>query len=205
VKLILVRHGETFWNEKQRIQGCDSDIGLNNLGIKQAESIALYLRDIDIAAITTSPLKRALDTAQMIAQYHNLSINIDNRLKEIAFGDLEGLFLPNLHTTFSKFLMRWWQRGDMEPLPEGESFGGVQTRAWKAVEAQISKNVNGITVIVSHYFVIMAIILKSLGLSVEHLMKFKLDPGSISIIEIASQESRLVTFNSVVTFPRTTI
>ncbi len=204
MKLVLVRHGETFWNEKQRVQGCDSDIGLNNLGIKQAKSIALYLRDTDIVAITSSPLKRALDTAQMIAQHHNLSVNIDNRLKEIAFGELEGLFLPNLHTTFSKFLMSWWQHGDMEPLPGGESFSGLQTRAWKAVETQISKNVNGITVIVSHYFVIMAIILKFLGLSVEHLMKFKLDLGSISIIEVASQGNRLVTFNSVFTFPHTT-
>ena len=68
MRLILVRHGQTEWNRLRRIQGI-SDQGLNETGLKQAEAIAEALKDTNVAAIYTSPLQRARDTALAIGRY----------------------------------------------------------------------------------------------------------------------------------------
>jgi hypothetical protein len=71
LKLILVRHGQTLWNREKRAQGI-SDIELSQLGRSQAECLALSLRDEKIDRIISSPLKRALQTAEMINRFHHL-------------------------------------------------------------------------------------------------------------------------------------
>jgi broad specificity phosphatase PhoE len=87
-------------------------------------------------------------------------------------------------------------------LPNGESFVELQQRAWEVVErllrkhnADSERNEGATVVIVSHYFVILVIILKALNLSPEYLTKFKVDLGGVSRLEIHGYEARLVTFN----------
>ncbi len=195
MKLILVRHGETYWNETRRVQGGDSDIGLNNTGVKQAHKLASFLKEENIAAVISSPLQRARATAEAIASYHKLPVGIDYGLKEIEVGELEGLSLSNLKTTFSQFLMQWWQGGGSQKLPGGESFVELCQRAWVAVERLLAEHKDGTVVAVSHYFVILAVILKALNLPWDYLAKFRLDTGGISILEIEDDRTRLVAFN----------
>ena len=70
-KIILARHGETEWNVAEIFRG-RIDVELNETGLKQAELLAEYLRDIKIEAVYSSPLKRALRTAQAISRYQRL-------------------------------------------------------------------------------------------------------------------------------------
>ena len=195
MKLILVRHGETYWNEERRVQGSGSDIELSKTGIKQAHKLALFLRNENIAAIISSPLKRAMNTAEAIAGQHQLFIEVDYGLKELGVGELEGLSLSNLSTTFSQFLMQWWHGGGAERLPGGESLIELQERAWATIEHSLAQHKDETVVTVSHYFVILAIILKALDLPLEYLPKFKVDTGGISTLEIEDNGTRLVTFN----------
>ena len=195
MKLILVRHGETYWNEERRVQGGGSDIELNDIGTNQARKLASFLKNENLAAIISSPLKRAMSTAEAIASHHQLPIEIDARLGELNVGELEGLSLSNLNTTFSQFLMQWWQGGGSERLPCGESLIELQKRAWATIELLPAQHKDGTVVAVSHYFVILAIILKALDLSLEYFTKFKVDPGSVSILEIENHGTRLVAFN----------
>jgi broad specificity phosphatase PhoE len=202
LKLILVRHGETRWNKDGRVQGGDSDIELNDTGLEQARRLAAFLKDEPVTAILSSPLRRATATAQSIAGRHQLSVEIDQGLKELKVGDLEGISISSLRTTFSRFLLQWWQDGEAMKLPNGESLVDLQQRAWKVIEALLERqktssdlNRDATAVVVSHYFVTLAIILKALDLPLDYFIKFRLDLGGVSILEFRDYGARLVTFN----------
>ena len=87
--IYFVRHGETDYNLKSLIQG-QLDIPLNSTGIKQAEELAIKLKDFKFDQIISSPLIRASKTAELINKYHNLKITYDNRLKEYYAGLKQG-------------------------------------------------------------------------------------------------------------------
>ena len=196
MKLILVRHGETYWNEERRVQGGGSDTELSDIGVNQVRKLAAFLKNESITAIISSPLQRAIRTAEAIASYHQLSVEIDAGLEELGVGELEGVSLSSLSTTFSQFLMRWWQGDGSERLPGGESLIELQKRAWLAIEHLLARHEDGAIVVVSHYFVILAIILKALDLPLEYFTKFKVDTGGVSILEIEDYGTRLVAFNN---------
>jgi probable phosphoglycerate mutase len=202
LKLILVRHGKTYWNEERRIQGGDSDIELNDTGLEQARKLADFLQNEPIIAILSSPLQRAMATAEVIASHHRLSVEIDQGLRELKVGELEGMSVSNLSTTFSQFLLQWWQDSEAMKLPNGESLAELQQRAWRVIERLLERHKTGsehnedtTVVVVSHYFVILAVILKALDLPLDCFTKFKVDPGGVSILEFRDYGARLVTFN----------
>jgi broad specificity phosphatase PhoE len=202
LKLILVRHGETYWNKERRVQGGDSDIELNDTGSEQARKVAAFLKNEPIAAILSSPLQRAIATAEVIASHHQLPVEVDQGLRELKVGELEGMPVSNLTTTFSQFLMQWWQDGGAMKLPNGESLVELQQRAWKAVERLLERHKTSpehskdtTVIVVSHYFVTLAIILKALDLPLDYFTRFKLDPGGVSILEFRDYGARLLTFN----------
>ena len=196
MKLILVRHGETHWNKDGLIQGGDSDIELNDTGLEQARKLAAFLKNEPIISILSSPLHRAVATAEVIASQHQLPVEIDQGLKELKVGDLEGIPISNLRTTFSRFLLQWWQDGEAMKLPNGESLVDLQQRAWKVIEGLLEKHKDGTAVVVSHYFVTLAIVLKALNLPLDCFTKFRLDLGGVSILEFRDHGARLVTFNN---------
>ena len=90
MNLILIRHGETEWNRTGRCQGI-ADIDLNHNGKRQVQELADSLKEEKINAIYSSDLKRALETARAIAAHHKLKVNIEEDLREMNQGELEGL------------------------------------------------------------------------------------------------------------------
>jgi broad specificity phosphatase PhoE len=196
LRLILIRHAETQWNKERRIQGGSSDTGLSEVGLSQARQLASFFEKDDINVIASSPLQRALDTANFIAQPHKIQVKVDERLREIEVGDLEGLSWANLDTSFTQFLLQKWQGGGTKNLPGGESFVQLQQRVWDSVEQLQNECNSDNVIIVSHYFATLAIIFRALDISPEHLPKFRIGNGGISILEYASYGPRLVTFNN---------
>ena len=93
MNIYVVRHGETDWNNENKLQG-NTDIELNDNGRKQAFNLAEELRNINYDIIISSPLKRAIQTANIIN--NNKPIIIEDNLKERDFGDFEGKILPDL-------------------------------------------------------------------------------------------------------------
>lgn len=202
MKLILVRHGETYWNKEGLVQGGDSDIELNDTGLEQARKLAAFLESEPITDILSSPLQRAIATAEAIANHHQLPVEIDQGLRELKVGELEGISISNLSTTFSQFLMQWWQDRGSTKLPNGESIVELQQRAWKVIEDLLERhktnpehNKDTTVVVVSHYFVTLAIILKALNLPLDFFTKFKLDLAGVSILEFRDYGARLLVFN----------
>lgn len=90
MEILLTRHGQTEWNLLKKVQG-KADIELNEKGIEQAETIRVSLKEERIDLILCSPLKRAIQTAEIINQGKNIRMIIDERLSERDFGEFEGM------------------------------------------------------------------------------------------------------------------
>lgn len=162
------------------------------MGRKQAESLGLSLKETDISAIYSSPLKRALDTARAIASHHQLAVQVEPDLREIEAGELEGVPIAELATNFSQFLVQWRQGGGSEKLPGGESVVDLGNRVWSAIQHIIDKHKQGTVVVVSHYFVILTIICKALGLPMTHIERIRIQIGSMSVLDFGDKRPCLV-------------
>jgi len=195
IRIILVRHGETDWNQARRIQGGGSNIPLNEMGRRQAESIALRLKPEKIQAVYSSPLQRALDTAQASARYHQLEVEVEAALREIEVGELEGLHVAEVGKRLDLFLTTGGQDEVPPRMPGGESLTEVQQRGWSAIQRLADKHADGVLVVVSHYFVILTIICSVLNLPLSQIGRLWLDAGSISTISFDEQVTRLLSFN----------
>jgi len=192
IKLILVRHGETAWNQERRIQGGSSDVELSEEGKQQAARVGLALKNTEIDAIYSSPLRRALDTAQAIAGYHKLKVQIEPDLREMEVGELEGVSIADLGTSFGQFLLNWRQGLGTEKLPGGESMVELADRVWAIIQSIKSRHDQGNIVVVSHFFTCVATICKALGWPVTTVERIRVQTGSISTIDFADGQPRLV-------------
>ena len=96
MKIYLMRHGETKWNKRSKLQG-QVDIPLAPKGIEQAEMTSEGMKDIPFDHIFSSPLKRAYKTAQVVRRDRPIEIVRDDRLKEMSFGTSEGKIIGKIH------------------------------------------------------------------------------------------------------------
>lgn len=193
-RIILARHTETDWNQVRRIQGGGSNVPLNEKGFKQAELLARRLKGEEIQAIYSSPLKRAMDTASIIAGYHNLEVKPEPSLKEIDAGDYEGVAVADIGQRFSHILTAG-QDGHMPRIPGGESLPELQQRAWGVIRRLAAEHPDGQLLVVSHFFAILSIVCAVLGLPLSHIRRFRLATGSVTVIEVGDPVDRLLVFN----------
>lgn len=195
VKVILVRHGETYWNQSRRLQGGNSDIQLNQNGWRQAESLALRLKPERIQAIYSSPLQRALNTAQAIASHHQIEVKIEPDLKEVDAAELEGIPLAELGTHIDQFLTGESEGKSIFKKYGGESLAELQQRGWGTIQRLVDGHHDGVLVLVSHYFTIMTIICSVLNLPLSQIARLRLGAGSISVVTFDKQATRLILLN----------
>ena len=197
IRLILVRHGETIWNQQFRIQGGSSDTNLSKDGIDQARRLGVALKDIEIDAIYSSPLKRALDTARAIASQHGMDVHIEPAFKEMEVGDLEGVPIAELGTNFSKYMIEWRQGEGTAKLPGGESLIDLSDRVWASVKSIKGDTGLGNVILVSHYFVTVAIICRALGMPVTQIGRIRVQNASISAIDFGDTQPCLVSLGDI--------
>ncbi len=191
----MVRHGETEWNKLHRIQGGASNIPLNETGRQQAEYLALRLRSESIQAIYSSPLSRSLDTAQAIAQYHQLEVLLEPDLLEFNLGELDGKRQNEVGKSFHEIVITSSQGEIFPRVPGGESLKEVQQRAWSTILRLVSCHPEGVLVVVSHLLTISTIIYSGLNLPLLETGRLRLDPASISILAFDEQIPRLLLLN----------
>lgn len=140
MKLYFIRHGETVWNTQAKLQG-KSDIPLNEKGVALARVTGEALADVPFAAIYSSPLKRALQTAQLVAGDRDVPIVTDRRLEEIGFGIWEGLSCHKDHyeipsDSFQDFFLDPF---GYQPPTQGETVRHVCGRTADFLEELIRK------------------------------------------------------------------
>lgn len=176
MEIVLLRHGATDWNLQGRCQG-SSDRSLNEVGVRQAEQIARQLSSETVHAVYSSNLRRARHTAQLVSRPHALPVLIEDDIRELDHGELEGLTFSQIKEQYSVFLERWRTAPAQLQVPGGERLVDVAQRAWNGLNRITGRHAAGETVIVvSHNFPILGIVCRLTGTPLDRYRSFHLDP-----------------------------
>jgi len=150
-ELWLIRHGQTNWNLTGRWQGQSPDAPpLNETGRAQALAILDQLPRADFAAIYSSDLLRARQTAELIANPLNLTVVLDPRLREMNLGAWEGMLSDDIKAQYPRELGEREKNPFEAHAPQGESPREVTERVIAAVDEIAGKHPNDSVLIVSH-------------------------------------------------------
>jgi len=192
-KLILARHGETAWNVEKIYRG-RADVNLDEVGVKQAELLGKYLSNWKLEAIYSSPLKRALDTANIIARYQKIGVHIAEGLIDFDYGKWQSLSEQEVKKIYTTLHNEWNNNPHKVKMPGGESLEDVRRRAIEVVDDVLSKY-QGSVVLVSHRVVNKVLICSLLGLDNSHFWNINLDVGGITIFDYVDGRFVLIRHN----------
>ncbi len=179
---ILVRHGQTEWNKNERFRG-RADIPLNETGLAQAQQVAARLIGEKIDAIYSSPLRRALRTAQPIAENHRLAVQPLDGLNDVDEGALEGLTIEEARQDFPKVVDDWLNAPGHVKFPKGESLKTVRIRVEKTLTDLAALHPDQTLVLVSHRVTSGVILCHVIGLDLDSYWNIELDNASMSRFE----------------------
>jgi ribonuclease H / adenosylcobalamin/alpha-ribazole phosphatase len=184
-RLLLLRHGQTALSVHRRYSGRGNP-ELTDLGRQQAQAAARYLAERGgIAAVVSSPLQRAYDTAAAAAKALGLDVTVDDDLIETDFGAWEGLTFAEAAEHDPELHARWLSDTATEP-PGGESFDAVLERVLRARERIIATYQGATVLVVSHVTPIKMLLRLALDAGPGILYKLHLDLASLSIAEFYS-------------------
>lgn len=194
MKVILVRHGETQWNLENRIVG-HTEMGLNSTGRRQVELLARALSEEKVGAIYSSPLTRAVETANEIARMHGLDVRTEEGLKEVDAGELNGITIAEVMQRYGGFWDQWVKGIDYLRMPGGETMKELQDRAWSVVSRVVRDHPEETVILVTHTLTILSILTKALGMSLADFRRFRLSLASINVLDFKEHVTSLVSFN----------
>ncbi len=178
-ELILARHGETVWNVEKIYRG-RTDVNLDELGIKQAELMGKYLSNWELEAVYSSPLRRAIDTANIIARYQKIGVHIAQGLIDFDYGEWQSLSEQEVKRLYPTLYNEWHYHPHKVKMLGGESLEDVKRRAMGVVNDVLSKY-QGNVILVSHRVVNKVLICTLLGLDNSYFWNIKQDVGGITI------------------------
>lgn len=192
--VFLVRHGQTSSNINGFYMGRSSE-DLNEAGYTQARRLSLRLAHLPIASIYTSPLRRAYTTAAILNEPHQAGLTVMEDLTEIHLGDWQGLHVDEVKQRWPEL----WRQSRVDPseitLPDGESVREVAERAVRAFETAVETNQGKQIVMVTHQYIVRAIVAYTLGVSNSIFRKFDVDNASLSAIQVGNGTFRLIMLN----------
>jgi probable phosphoglycerate mutase len=189
----LIRHascnglGRTLW-------GRTPGVCLNDKGKLQAEQLADRFSGITLRAIYSSPLERAVETAETIARTMNLEVIKSPAFEEINFGAWTGKSFETLSSDET------WRRFNTHRsetrIPGGESFLEVQNRIVKEIETLRLQHGNGHVALVSHADVIRAAVAYFAATPIDMIERFEISPCSVSVVSVDTHNATLLTINN---------
>jgi len=179
VRLLLARHGETTWNAEGRYQGT-SDVPLSSRGEAQAQALACRLAREGFDVVYASDLQRAWQTAEAIAARHGLEVCPEPRLREIAFGDWEGLTYDEIQQRYPDAVAAWGGDPVTVRPPGGESLAEVAARVRGVLADIASRHKGGSVLLVAHGGTLRILLCDALGIGPGLGWQFRLDPASLS-------------------------
>ena len=191
--IYLVRHAQSEFNEKGIFQGSlDSD--LTPLGFVQARLVAKFLEKEGIELVISSPQRRAYKTALTISDVLDVSLEVDERIREMSFGILEGRNFWELFEKEKDMMLSWLRNPVEAPLPTQEPMETFEKRVLSFLKDLKGRKESRIAV-VAHGGTLHAIVCLALGLGLEKLWHVHMDNTGVSLLEIEDDNFRLAYLN----------
>ena len=193
--LLLIRHGENDYVKTGKMAGRIPGVHLNEKGQKQAQALAEALTQVPIKAVYSSPLERAMETANPIAKSHKLAVIQEPDLMDTNIGKWQGKSVKVLRLT------KVWKIVQNAPsrfrFPEGESFTEAQVRYVGTVERIVKKynKPQDIVVVVFHADPIKLAVSHFLGMPLDHFQRLGCDTGSLTALHVSEANANLIKLN----------
>ena len=191
---MIVRHGETEWNARGRIQG-HTDIGLSEKGAEQARSLGRRLSGLNIDVAYSSDLKRTSETAKLALGERDVALNETPLLREYHKGEFEGMTLSEIKSQFPGEYPRYLKK-DLDYAPKGgESTRVVSERMSKIINEIKSDHLDETVLVVSHGGVLRAAMVSLLGMPLEGNWSFVFGNCGLTTVDTFADNVVLRHFN----------
>lgn len=179
--LYILRHGESEGNKDGKFRG-RADFPLTERGLMQADDAANFIERKGITAVYSSPLVRALDTAEAVAQRTGLDVNVDGDFNNIFLGEWEGRLKNEIRERFPKEWEIWTTRPEYLNMEGMETLDSVQRRSVRRVN-EIARSAAGDFLIVTHRAVIKPLLSGLLGIEKPYFWRLHIDTAALSVVE----------------------
>lgn len=186
-RLWLVRHGETEGQSSIRYHG-SNDVRLSDVGRQQIRGLVPLLEGVEFSRVVHSPLQRATESAKILLDGLSLSeglLEVDERLREICFGDAEGMTRGEIDEAFPGFWQRY-EAGQTDAFPGGEPRAAFAARVGEAILQLAAGDWRGDTLVVAHRGTVKHAIRAALGVDAASPGDFGVELGSLSVLRQSS-------------------
>ena len=194
-QLVLIRHATNDWVRQGLLAGWTPGVHLNEEGRAQAQALGQRLAGSQLDAVYSSPLERALETAEAVAAPHGLEVQIREGIGEVQYGEWNGRSLRELA---KKPL---WRSVQIYPsgtrFPSGETIGEMQARVVEALDEIQSAHPKGIVAAVAHADVIKAATAFFVGVPLDLFQRLVISPASVTIVSFGPFGPQLLRMNDV--------
>jgi broad specificity phosphatase PhoE len=178
-----VRHGQSLWNEVRKFQG-STDVELSDLGRAQAAALGRALRGYRFAAAYVSPMRRAVETAEIALGEADLPLMPLAELRELCLGEWEGCTVDEIRSRDGDPYAAWVTNPLDCPPPGGEPLADVCERVLRAIDRITTAHRPGDDVlVVAHGGVISVYACWLLGVSFERLWRLRVDNASLTVVK----------------------
>jgi probable phosphomutase (TIGR03848 family) len=191
-KFLLIRHA-TNHTVGKRLAGRTAGIHLNEEGKAQAQNLAQRLKSIPIKSVYSSPLERAVETAQPIAALHNLETIINEDFLEIEFGQWTNCLFDDIAHDLQ--FQRFNSFRSCTRIPGGESMLEAQARMITGLERLCIKHPQETVAVIGHADLIKAAVAYYAGIHLDMFHRIEISPASVSIVEIYEETARILLVN----------
>lgn len=182
-RIILIRHGQTEWNREERFRG-RVDIDLDEVGLKQAEAAAEWVAQWEVTAIYSSPLKRAMATAEAIAQRLGLQVKPLEGINDMDFGRWQGISIADVRQNYPEFFDLWRYGPEQLRIPDGENLEDVRKRVVATIDDLVAKHQNETVALITHRVVCKVLLCHLLGLDNSHFWQIAQDATAINLFDV---------------------
>ena len=186
--ILIARHGQSDWNASKRWQG-HADRPLTDKGREQAQALAARLAHIDLDAVYSSDLRRARETAEVVAESQELEVAVEPALREVDVGSWSGLTRAEAEERFPDGFARW--RAGYPGWDDGETYEAMTDRVLAAVESIAAAHPDGRVLVVSHGGPIRAMHAAALGLDVHAYRRLRPVEPNAKLSAVCFVEGRL--------------
>jgi broad specificity phosphatase PhoE len=183
MRLLLIRHGESEGNAELRLQG-QGEYPLTERGLEQGRLLARRLRPLSLAALYSSPVRRARQTADVIAEATGLAVTELPGVEEYDFGELSGMTFRELVEKHPEIVEQYRRGPDYPSFPGGEDRDAFRRRVCEALWGVAERHPGASVAVVAHAGPIGVFCLEVLGLPYRRPLPLRIYNGSITVVEV---------------------